>query len=722
MLCSNHIMLFRIASIFAVSAAAALFISGGVHAAERPLAARSSGPAFGLQDPLAVAFDGDYGLVTWTDWRSGDKSAVYASRVVDGVVSPDAIRDFLPFVVRAGASWLGFNANSARAWSDSGELRPVVPLPFGPQRNGEVASNGKTVVVIRPYGIWDAVGIMNSDLTGFRNLSSPHPLIDPDKVVTDGTDYFIFGYAYRPHNAPHYQVSVVRLSSSGDVLATVETKIVGDVIEVVWTGRDFVLATANHGIFRLAADLTSSSAAISIASGRAYAPMLAAGQSGEAIATWTERAGGDLQVYASHIHQDSAGPPRLLGSLSRPYRYDETIRASATSRDYIIIGPDLRTMRLPIDPDARASEQVWTDEPLVSPTSQHSFTAVRDGSADAWAFVEEDGATSRIIVGRAGMTPRPLIASRYSQLAPSIASTGTRFLITWFEKRSGHFDGTLLAMPLDSELRPLLSEPLMLDAVTAHRSPEIWGGQDQFRWPAGIVWTGSMYLVAWYGRVARILEDGTMIDPEPREIYPENADHVTLARMGDVILAVWMAGGPLRTNCPYVCGTTHIFSARLTGAGEPIDSNRIELPEGWNLGLPDIAVNGDVALVVADPGVMFTLDAHGRAGAPVRLSSSYLAHYRPTVARHRDGFLFAWQHGISEERWAQLVSRELTRSTPFLLATDSGRTQGPGAWTTTTGDAAVAYLRVNAHTVWVPRLYMNTFEEATRSRRRAAGR
>jgi len=330
--------------------------------------------------------------------------------------------------------------------------------------------------------------------------------------------------------------------------------------------------------------------------------------------------------------------------------------------------------------------------------------------SDLYVFAEEDGALSRVMIGRHGVPARVLYESSTSQYAPSFATNGRSSVVTWIEGTVAA-DRKVVALFLDATEKPLRA-PVVL-GPTSHYT-DYWDGDDQRVWPAGVIWTGSMYLIAWGGAMARALDDGSIISLAAVPIY----DHVSMARLGETIVAVSMPNGSLRP-CMLECFYTDVVAQRFTLHGVPLDPSPRRLNQSA-AGLPQIAVNGDTALIVTDSGGTMLMKSDGSVTLPAFHGGRWL--FRPTVVAHGDGFLLAWQ-----EWWrygpilAATMSKDGVLSPSFLIATDVPL-HTPQAWTTADGKTAVTYLRVNAETEWVPRLYTSIFEDAPGARRRSVRR
>jgi hypothetical protein len=327
------------------------------------------------------------------------------------------------------------------------------------------------------------------------------------------------------------------------------------------------------------------------------------------------------------------------------------------------------------------------------------------------------------MIVRDGSEPRPLIDSKARQYSPAIAAHGRGAFITWIERRSTVYE--LCAMPVDDEGAALLPAPIIV-GPTIYSETSVWFDTDQFVWPAGLVWTGSAYMVVWTlndGSTAltRFLPNGTRLDREPRFMPTENArpDHHVLTRFGDSLLWLWMQGDVFRYGCGQVTCTatyTSVHAMRLSTDGLPLDP--LPLKVSASGGLPQVAVKDGTAIIIYEDfrrtmarrlsGSGTFLDAE-----PVPLLARRSAQ-RPSIARHGDGFLLSWQTSASIE--AALMRLDLAVGLPYTLATDATTPKGPVAFTTENGEAGVAYVRVNADPGGVPRLYLRTFDGPPRTR------
>ena len=242
-----------------------------------------------------------------------------------------------------------------------------------------------------------------------------------------------------------------------------------------------------------------------------------------------------------------------------------------------------------------------------------------------------------------------------------------------------------------------------------------------------------MYLVFWKGLdgvyVARVLEDGTVLG-EPSHLELLGWPHTLAAtRVADVTLLVWSYGG-----CGGIpCGNprSSVFAARLAADGQPIDGKPIAISEGAYAFRPDVAASGSTALIVWEEegevlGRRMTSGGYLFEPDPFRIGPSLA--FEPTVAKHHDGFFVAWQDapalavGYPATVLGTIVSAAGEVSSPAVLAHHTWQPEGPFAWSTPSGAAAVAFSRASRETGFTPRLLYRVIGEPTPQRTRAVRR
>lgn len=717
------------------------FLAGLFLCVASPAAARSeiqvslprTGPAFGEQNPGSIAFHDGQGFVIWSDWRGGSSSAVYGSRV-DGdgaLLDPAGIRlsDFstsnpMPHaVVWGGDAWtVIYNAGGiwGRRVDRSGRLlgSPVQLINRSP---GVVraASNGSTVFVTYAGSQDHTAIVANRDLTGIRVVDMT--LMRGFEVIADGNNYLVFGYL--PYLYGGRTVQAARFTSRGDTAGQKDTGVPEPFAAAALSGDKIFIAAqelpANRAeaptgvqVWELTKNFEIAGAARILTERRGSGISLTPDRHGGALAIWSEENSATflLSTYAAHVGANASQPVRLRERRWFSWETFPSVPAAHDGAKFLIATSDLAVVALPqnvIEPDVL----MRLDEEAVSPAGQLRFMPARGGPFGLYVFAEEDGVTSRVMIGRHGTPARVLYESSASQYAPSIGTNGSSSVVTWIEGDVAA-DRRVVALFLDGAARPVRA-PAVLGPTYHHT--DYWDGGDQRVWPAGVIWSGSMYLIAWSGSIVRALEDGSIVSLEAVPIY----DHVSMARLGDTIVAVSMPNGYLRP-CMFECPYAEVVAQRFTLHGVPLDASPRRLSQSA-AGLPQIAVNGDTALIVTDSGGTMLMKSDGSVSPPAFHENTWM--FRPTVVAHGQGFLLAWQ--ASSWRYGPIrgatMSKDGVLSPSFVIASDVPL-HTPQAWTTPDGKTAVTYLRVNAETEWVPRLYTTVFDDAQGARRRSVRR
>ena len=708
----------------------AFWTAGVAAAAERALSPPPHGPAFSAQLPVLMGFHADEGIVIWNDYRSGSASPrQYLGRIdASGVLlesGPSPFGGSIHALVPVANGWVVIFSASPNLYgqrmSRTGELAgPPVLLMERPGGSISVASNGRTIFIVNSTTTGHLAVVANVDLSGVEFVDTNRMI--PRSVVTDGNEYVVFGQLPWPHSQE--TVHAARYSGNGEWIEQKDTGF--RVGSAVWTGRDYLVAGGSKPgtISRLNSDLTPI-AEIELTGERVFFLSLTGNGDGTALVTWAAESSGEqsFSTYAALAGPDGLSSPIVIdGGQRLGSDYPPFVLTARTSAGYVFATTGLRALAVDRNlAGVQAAMLSLLPEQTRSPAAQARFSADRSGNSDLYVFMEQDGVTSRVLIGRHGFAGRRLIDTGFAQYSPSIASSGNTTLVTWIEdRRSGLNPYTLVAALVDRSGGLLSEEPLILGDIY-HRPDSYWTESDQLVWPAAVVWSGSMFLVARGALMSRVLETGVLLDVEPRRVLDEEFnDHLSMARLGDVVVATWMTSGVFRGCAGQSCTYAGIHAARFTTNGDLIDAQPIELlpRQGW--GLPQIAANGDVALIVAEWNEAFLMRADG---SYVRFHYTTQLGIRATVARHGDGFLISWQNPRNRgEILARSVSRDLELSETWLVTSDSSATQGPQAWTAVNGLAGIAYVRVGPHTEWVPRLYTRTIAAQGRARSRAVGR
>ena len=681
---------------------------------ERPISAPVQGGRFGERIPVAMTFHGAEGFVVWNDTRAGSTpvstydsrltSAAYGSRITSRgeLIDEGGIRlaATLDVTTAAGVVWVGdawvtiyqhgSHVFGRRIGADGERLGAAVPLFRG---GGEVrvATNGRTFVVTCSAYYSSAVAyIVSADLQDVRKVDTGGTLAR--SVVSNGESYVVFGTEVW-NGIIGWAIPV---SASGQTSGRIYSVVTG--IEALWTGRNYAGFTA--GVQRLDKDaLVPVGGAIRLPPD-AESVMLRTAGDGALTAFWVQ--GGS--VYGAHV-----GTAALEGVVRLDAPAPTAVAASPEG--FVIASKGMRTALFTRD-FARVME---TGNGVRSGVAQFKFAAVADGRSDLQVFQEHDGETSRIMIGGPRTGTRILHESSRNQYVPAIASSGSGALVVWIEDVGDLSLGEVISLRVLPD--GSAAGPARRIGLTGLNPQALWSPYEVVSPPA-VTWTGSMYIVTLWTGIVRLLDDGTVLDPEPRPLRTGGGLHSSLARLGNDVLWVWMTSGTT-FQCQMACGTyAAIEATRLTRTGDEI-AERYSL-SGEGHARPAVASNAGVALVVwwsihSDEILAVRMSSDGRVVDQKPVSIGY--GLRASVAMHRDGFLVSWQLG--DRVYAATVSSNMTVGPRHLLASDTSRTQAPVAFTTRSGEAAVAYIRISEENNWVPRLYMRTLD-ATAGRVRGA--
>ena len=687
-----------------------LLIATAASAAERQLATPPAGPAFGAQQPAAIAFAGNSGFVVWTDWRGGSTPAIYGSRIelTGSLLDPEGIRinpgregAIAHGVVAARSGWVAVWSEGTAVYAR--RIAPDGSLDGAPVRLLDSASGNVDVAAARgtiAVATSSQVAIASDDLILLRSVDTP---LAPVALVSDGTDYVVFGYT----PTPGHPARAVRVRINGDVGSLAPASIIGTLHAVAWTGHDF-LVHADGYFFRVSQDLNTVGPPISVfSSGRLQAMT---GGAGHTAIVWTEN--DSVQIAA--IGDQRADAAVRLGNL-RDY---SPLVAAPTQFGYMVASEGLRVALVPFDLILPAPDPLnGLAEQTRSVSAQSHLAAVRDGSSDLFAYIESDGNGSHVMIGSPRFPPFPLLDTAVDQFAPSIASNGTHSLVTWIERDPTLGNPRVMGLIVDNHGRSTLFGPLPLGA-TDFSAGDVWSGRDTRVWPAAVVWNGSMFFVAWNGRLARVTPNGTVLDTPAKSLLPPtflHRDRMAMARFGNDVLIAWMEGDWFR-GCASPC-SSRVRAARLDANGDVIDP--VETLSDTLAVLPDVAASGDSALVVWEEAGAIRMARVNTTGDVTRLQAG--SGMRPSVARHSTGFVVAWDTPSGSVQ-AVNVSPSLAISPAVTITREATPAHGPHAWTAPTGIAQIGYARFGLVTEWVPRLYATDFFGSTPARRRAVRR
>ena len=723
-------------------------------AAERAVSPPPFGAAHSLQWPSDIAWHGDQGFIIWADWRPGFKYVAYGARIdaAGNLLDPDGIplyrgSDEQPTPLRviwAGDAWVVFWTDGAtlfaqrisEAGSFLGDAITIDPSlhPEMPSRpTGLVAATiGDSIVLTTTSSYYPARAVMLSTDLG---TITPVDAVGAGQVLVVDGEYVLVG-----------SERVFRVSAEGRVRSSHPSPFSdptpcpscgGQQRAFAWTGRDYLMAwKSGDFVFgrRVASDLSTRGEFFHIARVDADVVISSVAGDGEGRASVILRRDGNGDFEYVRVPVSATSEVGTMKTFARTGPQIGTLREAPSGHVFLQSNlvmqflsnefETLRTAKLEVTSFAR----------------QQNMAAVRDGMADLVVFGETEpepapdfGGVTQVKIGRPGTVAKPIFDTGRPQDAPGIASNGRNVMAVWLEK-AGTADVRVMSLPLSLDGEALRASPTEIG-----RAAYSWNaragvrGISDYQWAPVIVWSGQMYLVLWKGvagvMIARVLEDGTILDPGSRLEMIGWPHKLAATRVADVTLLVWSYGDCNGIPCAPV--PSRIFLARLTADGHPSDAQATLISEGEYSYHPDVAANGSTALIVWDSGAevvgrRITSGGYLFEQHPFRIGP-YLA-FHPVVAKHRDGFFVAWQDSpellfeYTPTVRGAVVSATSEVSAPTVLATRTSQPDGPFAWTTPSGTAAVAWSRTSIETGFAPRLLYSVIGETPPTRVRSVRR
>lgn len=722
-------------------------------AAERAVSPPVFGAAHSQQGPSDIAWHGDQGFIIWGDWRAGYKYLAYGARIdaTGNALDPNGIplyrgpaEQTWPLrVIWAGDAWLVFWTEGAaihaqRIGADGSFLGDAVTISTSDHpelrlssASLSVATNGNTIIVAIHGSFYRRVLILSNDLSTITPVEAPGArralIVDGGYVVTgDDRVFWISPTGEATSSEPSPFSDPPLCPSCGRVVR-----------EFAWTGRDYLMAWKAGDLVlgrRVSSDLSTRGAIFEIArvdSTTVISSIIGEGDGRASLILYRNVPEGFEYQSVSVSATDEVEAPKVL---ARTGPFVATLREAPSG--YVLLRSNLTLQWLSDDFDTLRTTKLE----IGSFARQQNMAAVRDGAADLIVFAEtrpepepDFGGITQVKIGRPGTIARPIFETGRPQDAPGIASNGRNALTAWLEK-AGNDDIRLMALPVSLQGEPLRHTPQEIGPAAYAwnvRGAVVPPYDRQFA-PV-VFWSGQMYLVIWKGLrgtfVARLLEDGTLLDTQDRSDLLGRPDKLTVTRLADVMLLVWSYGNCGGLPCSPLPST--IFAARLTRDGQPIDAQPLVISEGRYSYHPDVAANGATALIVWDSGGevlarRMTSGGYLYEEHPFRIGERW-AH-QPSVAKHQHGFYVAWQNVPEWVTYDPItvlgatVSATGEISQPAILADRTFQTDGPLVWTTTSGAAAVAWSRTSIETGFVPRLLYSVTGETAPSRVRSVRR
>jgi hypothetical protein len=723
-------------------------------AAERAVSPPPFGGAHSQQWPSDIAWNGDQGFILWADWRPGSKYLAYGARIdaAGNVLDPGGIpldrrpdKQTTPLrVIWASDAWVVFWTDgpaifaqriSAEGWflGDAVTIDTSLHPEMPPRSTGLVAATiGNSILVATFGGYYQTrLVMMSADL----GTSTPVDIVGPDAtLVVEGQ--YVIAAADR----------VFRLSPNGAILSSdpspfsdppVCPSCVRQLRRFAWTGRDYLMVWKSGDMVfgrRVTSDLSTRGELFEIARVDANVMISAIVNEGDGRASVILRRDGTGEFEYLHVPVSATDEVGTMKTFARTGPQSGVLRESPSG--HVLIQSNLVLQWLSDDFETLRTTKLETE----SFARQQNMSAVRDGMANLVVFGEtepepapEFGGVTQVKIGRPGTIAKPIFETGRPQDAPGIASNGRNALAVWLEK-AGTSDVRVMSLlvSLDGEALNPSPDEIGRASYTWNTRGGVRGISD-YEFAPVVVWSGQMYLVLWKSRdgvmMARVLEDGKILDSGNRLeslLWPHK---LIATRVADMALLVWSYGG-----CPGIpCSPlpSRIFAARLTPDGQPIDAQPILISEGEYSYHPDVAANGTTALIVWESGAeivgrRITSGGYLYEQHPFRIGP-YLA-FQPAVAKHHDGFHVAWQDApewvIEYAPTVRGVTVSATGevSSPTVLATHTFQPEGPFAWTTPSGAAAVAWSRTSVETGFVPRLLYSVIGETWPTRVRTVRR
>ena len=585
------------------------------------------------------------------------------------------------------------------------------------------ASNGETVLLTLEAE--NLILLTHADLTETRKLDFEHALRAPSAAATDGRDYVLVASPPIYANGPRM---VAKISGAGEVVKTLRIPFddAWTVAPPVWNGSEYRIFVAPGRMVRIAPDLTVLASVRDLPGYgtplvRDGVTLLLSWTSNEGTGEWTLRSfaideqGIPATEAVPHFTQDAVAP---------------AVEFVDTGSGYLAVGPGLRALF--VSEDLSSVRNVIPNQQTRGPGAQWDLRV----SGDLAIFHEaNEPGGNRLMAGRAGQPASEIARARFLGW-PAIASTGAIALAAWFDRDDDgrtHLRGRLFSNDGHS-ITPQFT--IAEDASPWILQPyRFWDGFGlAYDARPAIAWTGTHFLVAWSYRyeivMARVSSTGNVIDRQPRKVVaPTRLGQIrpAMARLPDSVLLVWTEGTQTQP-CAIVCGDlpSRIRAARLTLHGEVIDTQGFDIANDDYSTSPEIATNGDTALIVWQRGLTAFARRFRSSGSlpdltPFSVGGAY--GWYPVVAAHEDGFVVTG----SERRWnwpgwsigATPVSKSgVVGETTVVAGPDRGA-QFPYIWTRENGRAAIAYEVTAPDTKMSARLLYLLFDSGIPARGRS---
>ena len=307
-----------------------------------------------------------------------------------------------------------------------------------------------------------------------------------------------------------------------------------------------------------------------------------------------------------------------------------------------------------------------------APQRDAAVVPLPDGSGTLVAWGEPVVGRGRLLAAvrpsSAGAQPAERVLREWVSpvVYPAAAASDEIVFLAWYEVEQRELATLILGMRLDRSGVQLDPEPLPISIMSATD----YGMPAH---PPAVVWTGSVFLVAWTDSsgqllTRRFLPSGEPIDGQPRPVAPQRAAEGQVApqiapaaaRSGDVSLLVWQDGVPF-SECPTLCVPSapgaEILGVRLNAAGDSIDAGARFVSRSTFALRPSVEAGHGRFLVAwtrQQAGAGFSSGDEGTTAAvllerdgtfsssEITVSDSSLRQSRSSVASFSEGFVVAW--------------------------------------------------------------------------------
>jgi hypothetical protein len=300
-----------------------------------------------------------------------------------------------------------------------------------------------------------------------------------------------------------------------------------------------------------------------------------------------------------------------------------------------------------IDPTVGPAHPVSTPVNAPAPGARDHSAVAFDGTNFLVVWQDMRGETidifgTRVSPEGAVLDPTgiPVSTAAGDQDAPSIAWSGTRFLVVWHEFRDNTLTNSIRGARVSSG-------GTVVDAAGI----EISSGRSLL--DPSVAWNGTNFLVAWHGYSgpdaditgARVSNGGTVLDPAGIPISTAIGDQANarVASDGAGYLVVW---ADLRSS------TGDIFGTRVNGSGTVVDPAGIPVSTAsGHQASPAVAWGGTSYLVVWTDFRSSTVDIFGTRVSPggavlhpagIPISTAASLQDAATVAWSGVSFLVVW--------------------------------------------------------------------------------